>query len=58
MYVYIIVHIYLDECGYYHEKVSSIYRDYDEATKHLNELNIICYPWDIEWYEIDEMWVH
>lgn len=58
MYVYIIVHCYLDKCGYDHEKVSSIYKSYDEAQKRVNELNSMCFPWDIEWYEINEMWVH
>lgn len=55
MYVYVIVHVYLDEDGYGHEKVSSIYRSRDEAQERVNELNSMCFPWDIEWYEIDEM---
>lgn len=58
MYVYVIVHVYLDEDGYGHEKVSSIYRSRDEAQERVNELNSMCFPWDIEWYEIDEMWAH
>ena len=58
MYVYIIVHVYFDEDGYGHEKVSSIYRNYDEAKERVTELNAMYFPWDTEWYEIDEMWAH
>lgn len=58
MYVYIIVHVYFDENGYTHEKVNSIYADLNEARERANELNSMCFPWDTEWYEIDEMWVH
>jgi len=58
MYVYVIIHVYFDKCGYGHEKVSSIYRDLNEAQERVNELNFMCFPWDTEWYEIDEMWAH
>ena len=58
MWVYGIIHVYLDEDGYDHEKVSSLYKNLDEARKRVNELNSMCFPWDIEWYYIDEMWVH
>lgn len=58
MYIYVIIHVYFDKDDYYHEKVSSAYRNYNEAQERVDELNSMCYPWDIEWYEIDEMWVH
>lgn len=52
------VHVYVDEDGYTYEKVNSIYRDYDEAKERVNELNSMCFPWYIEWYEIDVMLAH